>query len=333
MLESLRTHLMSIVFIGTPAFAVPSLQRLVADGHEVSAVVTHPDRPAGRGRKLTISPLASAAEDLAIPVLKPANLRDAEAVALIADLLPEAIATVAYGQIIRRNLLDIPPRGVLNVHPSLLPRWRGPSPVPAAILNGDESTGVTIMLMDAGMDTGPILSQREHPIADTDTAGSLLETLSNVAADVLSETLTRWLTGDIEPQPQVDAAATTCSLLRKEDGAIDWSFSAIDIWRRVRAYNPWPGAFTSLGDESLHVWQAWPLASNSGREPGTVIELEPALHEKLPAFAAKAAFAVQTSDGLLVVIEAQRSGRKPLPSAELLRGRPRLTGSRFDPSK
>jgi len=332
-LESLRTHLMSIVFIGTPAFALPSLRRLIADGQDVSAVVTQPDRPSGRGRKLTISPIAIAAEELDIPVLKPDSLRDAQTVAQIADLKPEAIATVAYGQIIRQNVLDIPPKGVLNVHPSLLPRWRGASPVPAAILNGDESTGVTIMLMDAGMDTGPVLSQREQPIADTDTAGSLLDTLSVVAAELLSDTLSRWLNDDIEPQPQADDAATTCPLLRKEDGAIDWSLSAIDIWRRVRAYNPWPGAFTSTGDESLHVWQAWPLPSSLDGEPGTIIEIDADRRETLPDSAAKAAFAVQTGNGILVVIEAQRSGRKSLASAELLRGMPGLIGSRFNPPK
>ena len=333
MLESLRTHLMTIVFIGTPAFAVPSLRRLIADGQNVSAVVTQPDRPSGRGRKLTISPVATVADELDIPILKPASLRDTDAVAQIASLKPEAIATVAYGQIIRQNVLDIPPRGVLNVHPSLLPRWRGASPVPAAILSGDETTGVTIMLMDAGMDTGPILSQREQPIADTDTAGSLLDTLSVVAADLLSETLTRWLNGDVEPQPQSNDNAIACSLLRKEDGAIDWSLSAIDIWRRVRAYNPWPGAFTSTGDESLHILQAWPLAPNLGGEPGTIIEIADDRREALPDSAAKAAFAVQTGDGVLVVIEAQRAGRKPLHSADLLRGMPGLIGSRFNPPK
>jgi methionyl-tRNA formyltransferase len=320
---------MSIVFIGTPAFAVPSLYRLAADGHQISAVVTQPDKRAGRGRKPTISPVAIAATELQIPILKPVSLRDADAVNSISELQPKAIATVAYGQILRRDVLDIPPLGVLNVHPSLLPRWRGPSPVPAAILAGDSVTGVTIMLMDTGMDTGPILSQTEHQIEDTDTAGSLLEKLAVVGADLLSQTLTTVLAGEIEPQPQDESAATTCSLLRKEDGVIDWSRSAERIWRQVRAYNPWPGAFTSSGDGSLHIWQAWPLAATSDFAPGTVVNIDPSARDSLPAHATNAAFAVQTGDGQLAVLEAQRSGKRPLPSAELLRGMPDLLGSRL----
>ncbi|MFQ5473882.1 MAG: methionyl-tRNA formyltransferase, partial [Dehalococcoidia bacterium] len=204
-----------------------------------------------------------------------------------------------------------------------------PSPVPAAILNGDETTGVTIMLMDAGMDTGGILSQTEHRIEYSDTAGSLLDKLATVSAELLSQTLTKWLQGEITPRPQDDTRATTCSLLRKEDGAIDWSLSAADIWRRVRAYNPWPGAFTILNSEPLHIWQAWPLTSDPQAETGLAIEIDAHLRESLPDYAAEAAFAVQTGDGLLAVIEAQRAGRRSLPSAELLRGLPGLIGSRL----
>jgi methionyl-tRNA formyltransferase len=262
-----------------------------------------------------------------LTILQPPTLRDAETVAQIAALEPQAIVTVAYGQILRQEVLDIPPRGVLNVHPSLLPRWRGPSPVPAAILNGDETTGVTIMLMDAGMDTGDILSQTEHRLDDSDTAGDLLDELSAAGADLLSQTLDGWLNGKITPRTQDNALATTCSLLRKDDGAIDWSLPAVDIWRRVRAYNPWPGAFTTLDDASLRIWQAWPLASAAQAEPGIAIEIDPHLRESLPDRAAEAAFAVQTGDGILAVIEAQRSGRRPLPSADLLRGQPGLIGS------
>lgn len=318
---------MSIVFIGTPDFAVPSLRRLVDDGWDISTVVTQPDRPAGRGRKVQTSPIARVAGELGLSLLQPPNLRDAQAITQIANLQPEAIITVAYGQILRQKVLDIPPKGVLNIHPSLLPRWRGASPVPAAILNGDETTGVTIILMDAGMDTGDILSQTEHPIDDSDTAAALLGKLSAAGADLLSPTLNQWLNGKITPRPQDDTHATTSTLLRKEDGAIDWSLPAVDIWRRVRAYNPWPGAFTTVNAESLRIWQAWPLTAEPQAEPGIAIEIDGRLRQSLPDNAAEAAFAVQTGDGLLAVTEAQRSGRRSLPSADLLRGLPGLVGS------
>lgn len=320
---------MSIVFVGTPDFAVPSLRQLVSDGFHVSAVVTQPDRPAGRGRKERPSPVSLAASELGLNVLKPEGLRSPAAIADIASLEPEAIVAVAYGQILRQEVLDIPPRGVVNVHPSLLPRWRGPSPIPAAILAGDSETGVTIMLMDAGMDTGPVLSQTSEPIADTDTAGSLLDRLSRSGATLLSDTLRRWLAGQIEPRPQNGFRATTCSLLRKQDGEIDWSLPAIDIWRRVRAYNPWPGAFTSLNGEQLHIWQAWPIGAEPGQDPGTVVQINSSLSDALPDHASGASFAVRTGDGLLAIVEAQRAGRRSLPSAELLRGRPDLIGSRL----
>ncbi|MCH8815021.1 MAG: methionyl-tRNA formyltransferase [Chloroflexi bacterium] len=320
---------MNIVFIGTPIFAIPSLRRLVDDGWDISSVVTQPDRPAGRGRKLRASPVAHVASELGLSVLQPPTLRDAEAVTQIAALQPEAIVTVAYGQILRQEVLDIPPKGVLNIHPSLLPRWRGASPVPAAILNGDETTGVTIMLMDAGMDTGDILSQTEYRIEDSHTAGALLEELSTVGAELLSQTLNQWLNGEITAQPQDDADATTCPLLRKEDGAIDWSLPAVDIWRRVRAYNPWPGAFTTLNGESLRIWQTWPLTFRTQAEPGIAIAIDAHLRESLPDSAIEAAFAIHTGDGLLAVMEAQRSGRRSLPSADLLHGLPGLVGSRL----
>ena len=320
---------MSIVFIGTPQFAVPALRRLAADGHHVSAVVTQPDRPAGRGLRVRASPVKLAAEELRLPVKQPPSLRDAQAIEELASLRPEVIVAVAYGQILRQPVLDIPPRGILNVHPSLLPRWRGASPVPGAILAGDEATGVSIILMDPGMDSGPILAQRRHPIAPTDTAGSLLDTLSTVAADLLSETLPRWLAGEIEPQPQDELLATVCPLLRKESGAIHWDRPAVDIWRAVRAYNPWPGAYSALDGELLHIWRSWPLDFDSGSAPGTVVALSGAQRSSLPEGAPPGAFAVQTGEGLLAVLQAQRAGRRVLPADEFLRGLPGLIGRRL----
>ena len=242
---------MSIVFIGTPAFAVPSLHALARDAHSIAAVITQPDRPAGRHQTPRPPPVKAAALDLGLPVLQPPNLRDSDTLARLRELSPEVIVVVAYGQILRPDVLDIPARGVVNVHPSLLPRWRGASPIPAAILAGDERTGVTIMLMDAGWTAAQSLPRAKPQSMIGDTAASLSDTLSQAGADLLAETLPRWLAGEIEPQPQDESQATVCPLLRKEDGAIDWTLPAIDIWRRVRAYNPWPGAFTSLGGDAV----------------------------------------------------------------------------------
>ena len=321
---------MSIIFIGTPSFAVHSLLALAHAGHSIAAVITQPDRPAGRGRTPRPPPVKLAALDRGLPVLQPPALRDSDTLARLRALSPEVMIVVAYGQILRRDVLNIPPRGVLNVHPSLLPRWRGASPIPAAILAGDERTGVTVMLMDAGMDSGPLLAQKEAPVQESDTAGSLGERLAEVGAGLLAETLPRWLAGEIEPRPQDDSRATTCPLIRKEDGALDWSLPATDTWRRVRAYNPWPGAYTTLDGELLHIWQARPLDANSSARPGTLLELGEAWMNDLPVEAInQAAFAVQTGRGVLVPLEVQRAGRRALSAAEFLRGVPGLIGQRL----
>jgi methionyl-tRNA formyltransferase len=321
---------MSIIFVGTPAFAVPALRRLVSDGHRITAVVTQPDRPAGRHSRPQPPPVKQAAQELGLHVLQPENLRGASAIAALQAEAPELLVVVAYGQILRRQVLDIPAKGVLNVHPSLLPRWRGASPIPAAILAGDKQTGVTIMLMDEGMDSGPILSQRTLVIRDGDTAGSLSERLANEGAGLLSETLPRWLAGEIEPQPQDASKATTCPLLKKEDGEIDWRSPAHDIWLKTRAYNPWPSAYTSVDGEQLKIWRSRPLQAKSGKEPGVVIEIDPSWTSDLPIEAADAAaFGIQTGHGVLVPLELQRGGRRALPAAEFLRGIPRLIGRRL----
>jgi methionyl-tRNA formyltransferase len=321
---------MSLVFIGTPTFAVPSLHALVRDSHSIASVITQPDRPAGRHNTPRPPPVKAAAIGLGLPVLQPTNLRDSDTLARLRELSPEVIVVVAYGQILRQAVLDIPARGVLNVHPSLLPRWRGASPIPAAILAGDERTGVTIMLMDAGMDSGPILNQTEAPIHDSDTTASLSDTLSQTGAELLAETLPRWLAGDLEPKPQVESQATVCPLLRKEDGAIDWALPAIDIWRRVRAYNPWPGAFASLGGDAVRIWQAAPLDATSSAGTGTVLALnEPWANDLSADIRNHAAFAVQTGRGLLIPLEVQRAGRRILPATEFVRGMPGLIGQRL----
>ena len=320
---------MSIVFIGTPQFAVPSLRRLAAEGYEIATVITQPDRPAGRGRRPRPSPVKLTALELGLPLFQPPTLRDPDALAAVAAIAPEIIVAVAYGQILRQEFLDIPPRGVLNVHPSLLPRYRGPSPIPAAILAGDDETGVSIILMDAGMDSGPILAQRPLRIEPSDTTDSLSQKLAGMAAELLAETLPRWLKDEIAPQPQDAALATRCPLLRKEDGDIDWTRPALHIWRQVRAYNPWPGAQTHVDDQPLQIWQAWPLQGDSGPSPGTVVALRPEQSTQLPTGVDPEAFAVQTGDGLLAVLSLQRAGRKALSAGEFLRGMPGIVGRRL----
>jgi methionyl-tRNA formyltransferase len=319
---------MAIVFLGTPAFAVPSLRRLVDEGFEIAAVYTQPDRPAGRGRRPAQPPVKDAALAMGLPVRQPESLRDSTALAELASLHPEVTVGVAYGQILRQEVLEIPPKGVLNIHPSLLPRHRGASPIPAAILAGDRETGVTIILMDPGMDTGPILAQRSLHINDSDTTGALTEKLARVAADLLAETVPRWLRSEIDPQPQDHSLATKAPLLKKEHGAIDWAIPAVDIWRRVRAYNPWPGAYTTVEGRLLHIWEAWPLPG--GRAvPGTVVALSDEQRAGLPPGADEGAFAVQTGDGLLAVLSAQREGRRRLPAGEFLRGMRDFIGRRL----
>jgi methionyl-tRNA formyltransferase len=318
---------MSIVFLGTPTFAVASLKRLAADGHRIAAVVTQPDRPAGRNRLPKASAVKTAAQDLGLPVLQPPNLRDPDFIEGLRRLAPEVMVLAAYGEILRQNVLEIPTRGVLNVHPSLLPRWRGASPIPAAILAGDERSGISIMIMDAGMDSGPLLAQKEVPIRDKDTTLSLTHTLGSEGADLLAGTLPRWLSGELSPKPQNDELATYCPLLRKEDGAIDWDLPATEIWRRVRAYNPWPGAYTQLDDELLHIWHALPLAPDLTGTTGTISELPKRLLTELPDESRHyAAFAVQTGSGLIVPLELQRAGRRRLSAAEFSRGMRGLAG-------
>ncbi len=315
---------MSIVFIGTPDFAVPALKRVVS-GFEVTAVFTQPDRPAGRGRKSTPPPVKVAAEELGLTVHQPASLKGGGVGEQLRALAPEVVVGVAYGQLIPPPVLAIPPRGVLNVHPSLLPRWRGASPVAAAILAGDEETGVSIMLMEEGLDSGPLLAQTARAISPVDTTGSLTEALANEGADLLADVLPRWLAGEIEPHPQDDSTATVCRRLRKADGLIDWTHTAAEVWRQVRAHSPWPGAHSRLDGETIIFSSAWPLDTESGEPPGTVATAPGGL----PAEAEGAAFAVQTGHGALAVLEAQRAGRRSIDSAELLRGMPDLIGRRF----
>jgi methionyl-tRNA formyltransferase len=303
-----------LIFMGTPDFAVPVLRALI-ERYEIVAVVTQPDRRAKRGRKLKVSPVKTVALAHDLPVLQPPSLRQPAIVAELRDLAPEVIVVAAFGQILRAEVLSIPPRGCLNVHASLLPNYRGAAPVAAAILAGEEEAGVTIMLMDEGMDTGPILSQAPCPISPQDTRESLSARLAQLGADLMVDTLPRWLAGKIEPQVQDHSQATYCRIISKEDGLIDWSQSAVEIWRRSRAYHPWPSTYTHWQGKLLKVLRAEALPHWSGKgEPGRVMALDEGL-------------AVATGEGALLLNELQLAGKKALSAQDFARGQRDFVGS------
>ncbi len=301
--------------MGTPDFSVPSLLTLINGGYDVAAVVTQPDRPSGRGRKLEMSPVKQAALEHGIPVMQPRSLRDPDAVAALAVLAPDVIVVAAFGQILRTDVLDLPPHGCINVHASLLPRWRGAAPVQAAILAGDQVTGSTIMRMDAGMDTGPILAQAALLIDPTDTGDSLTGRLAQQGAELLAETLPRWLAGEIIPQAQDATLATLCRPLRKEQGVIDWTQPAEIIARAVRAFNPWPAATTTWNGAGLKVLEAVAEPDvETDQPPGTVIVVDGRV-------------LVSTGVGLLRLEQVQLAGRSAMAVSDFLRGQPGFVGA------
>jgi methionyl-tRNA formyltransferase len=305
-----------VLFMGTPPFAVPSLVALAED-YDVVAVVTQPDRPARRGRRLTAPAVKRAALSLGLPVFQPASLREQEAIAQLRELKPRLIVVAAYGQILRLPVLSIPPAGVLNVHPSLLPKYRGASPIVGALLAGEDQAGVTIMLMDEGMDTGPIIAQRVVDIAPEDTAGTLRERLSEVGAELLVETVPRWLTGTVEARPQDEMQASYTKLVTKEEAVLVWSLPALDIWRRVRAYNPRPGARTYWGDQQLKILQARPETNYCGAgQPGEVVELS-------------SGPAVVCGRGVLLLEEVQLAGKRAMDIEDFVRGQRDFVGARL----
>ena len=302
-----------IVFMGTPWFAVPSLEAL-QERHQVVGVVTQPDRPAGRGRKLVASAVKEAALALDLPVIQPARLHTEDALAQLADWQPDLIVVAAFGQLLLPSVLDLPRHGCLNVHASLLPRYRGAAPVAAAILAGDPVTGVTIMRMDAGLDTGPILTRADCAIESGDTTATLTRKLASLGARTLVDVLPGWLAGHVEAQPQDESLATTCQALEKEDGRLDWTRPAIDLERQVRACDPWPGAFTTWQGRRLKVLQAALKAELQGEgEPGQTVDLKPGL-------------GVWTKAGVLELVEVQLAGKKPMAADVFARGQRDLVG-------
>lgn len=306
---------MRVVFMGSPEFAVPHLEQLVLNQYQVVAVYTQPDRAAGRGRTLVSPPVKLAAQSLGLEVVQPPSLKEAKAVEKLAQFRPEVIVVAAFGQILPRSVLDIPRFGAINVHPSLLPRFRGASPVASAILAGDEFSGVSIMLMDEGLDTGPILARAQIPIAALDTTGSLTTRLSVVGARLLVEALCHYLRGELVPQPQNEAEATYSGAITKEEGEIDWHLPAVDIWRRVRAFYPWPGCYTRWGGKQLKIIEALPLTETGNFKLGQVVPTS------------TAAFGVNTGGGVLGILRVQLEGKRAISAAEFLRGQREFIGA------
>ena len=292
---------MRLVFAGTPAFSVSALDALIDAGHEIVGIYTQPDRPAGRGQKLSSSPVAARAAQLGLPLFKPAKLRGNDAaLAELRDLRPDYMVVVAYGLILPQAVLDIPARGCLNIHASLLPRWRGAAPIQRAVLAGDAETGVTIMRMDAGLDSGPMLLRDALPIHASTTAGELHDALSALGARLIVQAIAKLEQRVLPDVPQPADGVTYASKLSKEEARLDWTLPADELVRRIHGYNPMPGAWSELGDERIKLLRAAaePQAAES-REPGCLISLD------------AEGMRVMTGCGVLRVLELQRPGGKP----------------------
>jgi methionyl-tRNA formyltransferase len=316
-----------VLFMGTPEFAVPSLAalcdhcppgRLWAGGLDLVGVLTREDKPAGRGRQVAHSPVKQFALEQKIRVYQPGSLRKPESQALLRHLAPNLIVVAAFGQILPPDVLRMPNHGCLNVHASLLPRWRGASPINAAILAGDGETGVTLMRMDEGLDTGPMVAKATTPIGSEETAGKLSDRLAKIGAQLLIDVLPLWLAKGIVPEPQDNALATTTRLLRKEDGRLNWSLPAEQLARAVRAFTPWPGAYTAWNGQQLKVLRARALDANGGRQPGECFALGEGRHTTL---------ACACGQGALVLEMVQLQGKRAATGEDLLRGHPALASA------
>ncbi len=293
-----------IIFMGSPDFAVPALQALTAH-YSICGVITQPDRPSGRGMTLSPPPVKIAAQNMGLPVIQPEKLRSPEAFQQLVDWQPDLIVVAAFGQILRQNVLDLPKYGCINIHASLLPRHRGAAPIQAAILAGDRQTGITIMKMEAGLDTGPMLRQQAIPIEPEDTGGSLFEKLSELGAELLLQTLPGYLSGEILPHPQPEEGASYFGMIKKEDGLLDFTLPAADLERKIRAFSPWPGTYLQWQGGPLKILRAHVMDGKEAAGKHLVIEM-------LPAIAA--------SNGLLVFDELQPAGKKPMSGKAFMSG-------------
>lgn len=301
-----------IIFMGTPAFAVKSLEACLELG-EVVAVVTQPDKPKGRGQALSVSPVKALALTKGLPVLQPVKLRGTSFAEELKALAPDVAVVTAYGKILPKDVLEVPAHGCVNVHASLLPRFRGAAPIQWAIASGDATTGVCLMKMDEGMDTGPVIARAECPIAPTDTSASLHDTLAALGGEVLRRALPPYLAGTLEPVAQATEGVVMAPMIKKEDGALDWRRPAVELERRLRAFTPWPGAFTTL-DGALFKVHAATVKAGSGA-PGTVLE------------AGATGIEVACGEGSLLLTSVQLEGKRVMSAQEFLVGRKLQAGT------
>jgi len=310
--QDLRT-----VFMGTPDFALQTLQGLIDAGCNLVGVYTQPDRPKGRGKQLAAPPVKELAQQHGIPVFQPQKLRQPEAVAELKALAPDLIVVVAYGQILPKSVLDIPAHGCINVHASLLPRYRGAAPINQAIIDGETETGITTMFMDVGLDTGDMLIKKILPIEPEETAGELHDRLAVLGRETMAETLRQLCAGTLRGEVQDDAQSTYAPMMKKEDGRIDWSRSATEVHNQVRGLDPWPGAYTTLNGELLKLARTSPV-TNGAAAPGTVVAAD------------QEGVRIACGNGSLLVRELQLAGRKRLGAADFLRGCPLEPGTSFE---
>ncbi|QIK37285.1 methionyl-tRNA formyltransferase [Caldichromatium japonicum] len=307
-----------VLFAGTPEFAVPALQALLDAGQAVIGVYTQPDRPAGRGQYLQMSPVKALALSYGLPLYQPASLkRDPEAVAQLVGLGADLFVVAAYGLLLPKAVLDAPTLGCINVHASLLPRWRGAAPIQRAILAGDTQTGVSIMRMEEGLDTGPVYHRITTPIAPDETGQTLHDRLAALGAQALLEALPRIADGSLVPEPQDEAQTTYAPKLSKDEARIDWRSPADLIERQIRAFNPWPIAYTTLEAAPIRLWAAQAEDGPEGACPGAILQAD------------RAGICVATGAGILRITRLQPAGKRPMSAAEYLNAR-RLDGARFD---
>lgn len=308
---------LNIVFGGTPEFAVPALEALLAARMQVAAVYTQPDRPAGRGQKTQASAVKECALRHGLHVEQPQSLRTPDAAAHLRSFVPDVMVVVAYGLILPQAILDVPRLGCVNIHGSLLPRWRGAAPIQRAILAGDKETGISIMRMDAGLDTGPVLSMHPTPIDPTETAASLHDRLAKMGADALVQSLSKYANGELKPRRQAENGVTYAHKIKKEEALIDWRRSASEIDAQVRAFNAWPIAETRWQGQQLRIWEATPFDLTHESPPGTVIEAD------------DQGVIVGAGNGALAIRRLQLAGRKAMPAADFLNAH-RIVGTRFE---
>lgn len=311
---------MRIIFMGTPDFSVPTLESLIASRHEIIAVVTQPDKPKGRGREVQMTPVKEMALQHGIPVYQPVRAREASFVEEMRSLAPDVMVVIAFGQILSKELLEVPRFGCVNIHASLLPKYRGAAPIQWAVINGDQETGITTMMMDVGMDTGDMLEKLVIPLEEKETGGSLFDRMSLLGGDLILSTLDKLEDGTLVRIPQKHEEATHVKKIEKSMGDIDWTMEAAAIERLIRGLNPWPSAYTRWNGRMLKIWEADVEADGQAGEAGEVLA------------AAGSDLRVQTGSGILNIRSLQPEGKKRMDTAAFLRGYPVKAGERFERS-